>query len=120
LQGKRGILLARDPDASFGIDVVSVSADVMARQSGDSTMIEGIPTLVVEILSPSDTLEDVNEKIEASPTTRVPLVWIIDPHGKTVTMHRPSAEPQLLKLRDAIPAEPHLPGFRVQLRSLFE
>jgi Uma2 family endonuclease len=114
------MILSRDPDTFFGIDVVYVSADVMARQSGDSTMIEGIPTLVVEILSPSDTLEDVNEKIEAYLTARVPLVWIIDPHWKTVTVHRPPTEPQLLNLRDEISAEPHLPGFRVPVKSFFE
>ena len=34
------------------------------KQSEDSTLIDGVPTLVVEILSPSDTIEDVNEKID--------------------------------------------------------
>ena len=51
---------------------------------------------------------------------RVPPVWIIDPHWKTVTVHRPEGEPELLNVRAEISAEPHLPGFRVPVRAFFE
>jgi Uma2 family endonuclease len=102
-----------------GIDVTYVNAEVMEKQSEDSTMVEGIPTFVVEILSPNDTIEDENEKIETYLAARVPLVWIIDPHRRTVTVYRPDAEPELLTDRNEISADPHLPGFRVPVKSFF-
>lgn len=120
LAGGVGVILSHDPDTSFGIDVTYVSAEVMGRQSDDSTMIDGIPTLAVEILSPSDTVEDINEKITAYLAARVPHIWIIDPYWKTVTVHRPDASPAMLSVRDEITAEPQLPGFRASIKDFFE
>jgi len=118
--GEAGVILSRDPDTSVGIDVVYFTADVLARQTGVSTMIEGIPTLVVEILSPSDTVEDVNEKIDVYIKARVPYVWIVDPYHKTITVYRPDEVPAFCTERDEISAEPQLPGFRVPVKALFE
>src|SRR5262249_28365498 len=52
LGGEAGVRLSRDPETTVGIDVVYVSAEVVVQQTGDSTLIDGVPTLVVEILSP--------------------------------------------------------------------
>ena len=92
----------------------------MARQTGDSTLIDGVPTLAVEILSPSDTLEDINEKIDAYLSAGVPIIWIVDPYYRTVKVHRPDAEPELFNIRHELTAEPHLPGFRVAVSRLFD
>jgi len=92
----------------------------MLRQTEDSTLIDGVPTLVVEILSPSDTIEDINEKIDAYLAARVSIIWIIDPHRRTITVHQPECEPELFNIRDELSAEPHLPGFRVPVARLFE
>src|SRR4029077_6841159 len=76
LGGEAGVRLARDPDTTFGIDVVYVSSEVTVQQTEESTLIDGVPTLAVEILSPNDTLEDVHEKIDALLAAGVALVWI--------------------------------------------
>jgi Uma2 family endonuclease len=120
LTGDAGVRLQRDPDTTFGVDVVYVSYEVISRQTADSTTIDGIPTLAVEILSPRDTIEDVNEKVDADLAAQVPIVWIIDPHRRTVTVHKPGAEPELFNIRGELSAEPHLPGFRVAVTRLFE
>ena len=92
----------------------------MQRPSDASTMLEGAPTLVVEVLSPSDKLEDVNEKIDEYLDSRVPIVWIIDPRFQTVTVHRKDAEPELFNRNASLSAEPHLPGLSLDVRSIFE
>jgi Uma2 family endonuclease len=120
LVGEAGVILARDPDTTVGIDVTYISAEVMARQTDDSTMVEGIPTLVVEILSPSDTTEDVNKKIDVYLAAKVPIVWIIDPHRQLVTVHQPGKRSQLFNVGDELTAEPHLPGLRVPVERIFE
>jgi Uma2 family endonuclease len=120
LTGDAGVRLCADPETILGIDIVYVSAEVMARQTLESTIVDGIPTLAVEILSPNDTLEDVNDKIDAMLAAGVLLVWIIDPRRRTVTVHRPGAEPELFNVRQELSGEPHLPGFRVPVARLFE
>lgn len=120
LTGDAGVRLRRDPDTSFGVDVAYVSADVIAQQPSDLTIIDGLPTLAVEILSPSDTIEDINEKLSAYLEAGVPLVWIVNPYQHTVTVHTPDSEPVLFNVNQDLMAEPHLPGFRVPVRRLFE
>jgi Uma2 family endonuclease len=120
LTGDAGVRLRRDPDTTVGVDVAYVSAEVLARQPAETTIIDGAPVLAVEILSPNDTIEEINEKIDAYLAAGVPLVWIIDPYRRTVTSHRPDAEPALFNIRQELTAEPHLPGFAAEVRRLFE
>jgi Uma2 family endonuclease len=120
LVGEAGVILGHDPDTTVGIDVTYVSAEVMVRQTEDSTLIDGVPTLVVEILSPSDTIEDINEKIDAYLAARVSIIWIIDPYRRTITEYQPDSVPKFFTIRDELSAEPHLPGFRIPVERFFE
>src|SRR5687768_864150 len=52
LGGEAGVRLRRTPESTVGVDVVYVSAEVAARPAGDTTLIDGVPVLAVEILSP--------------------------------------------------------------------
>jgi Uma2 family endonuclease len=119
LCGGLAIRFRRDPDTTVGIDVTYVSAEVDARQTDEATVIDGVPTLIVEILSPSDTVEEINEKIDDYLDAGVALVWVIDPYRRTVAVYRPGAEPELVNARQALTAEPHLPGFSVPAARLF-
>ena len=80
LCGEAGFILIRNPDLTVGVDVAFVSAEVMSQQTDDTTFVEGIPTLIVEILSPSDTVEEIDEKLDGYRRAGVPIVWVIDPH----------------------------------------
>ena len=73
LTGDAGVILTHEPDTIVGIDVAYISAEVMVRQTEESTLIDGVPTLVVEILSPSDTIEDINEKIDTYLAAKVAI-----------------------------------------------
>jgi Uma2 family endonuclease len=119
LCGEAGVILKHDPDTTVGVDVVYISAEVAARQSDDTTLIDGVPTLAVEILSPSDTQEDTHEKISEYLRAGVPLVWIVDPEDRTVRIYRPDARPQLFNEDQELTGDPHLPGFRTPVRRMF-
>ncbi len=118
--GEAGLILTHEPVTIVGIDIAYISAEVMVRQTEDSTLIDGVPTLAVEILSPSDTIEDINEKIDGYLAAKVALIWIIDPYRRTVTVHKPDSEPELFNVRDELSADPHLPGFRIPVARFFE
>lgn len=120
LGGEAGVRLLRDPDLTVGIDVVYVPPQVVVRQTDETTLIDGVPTLAVEILSPNDTVEEINEKLALYRRAHVPLVWVIDPYVQTVTVHAAGCQPVLFNIDQELSAEPHLPGLRVPVARLFE
>ena len=120
LGGEAGVRLFRNPDTTVGIDVVYVSHEVMAKQTDETTLIEGVPTLVVEIQSPSDTLQDHVEKLAKYRRAKVPAVWIIDPYDESVKVYRLGAKVRSYNTDEELSGEPELPGFRVPVARLFE
>jgi Uma2 family endonuclease len=53
--------------------------------------IEGPPTLVVEILSPTTMLIDRSTKLQLYARHGVPFYWIVDPEARTIEAYRLSA-----------------------------
>jgi Uma2 family endonuclease len=117
--GDMRVLVHRDPDTFVGADIVYVSPQQAARVPDDARFLDEPPTLVIEILSPSDTVEDVVEKIRDYLGAGVPLVLKVDPFDKTVLAYRPGAPPQLFHSGQDLTCEPYLPGFRVPVDDLF-
>jgi Uma2 family endonuclease len=118
ISGEAGFRLSRDPDVGVGIDVAYVSHEV-CRSSEGSAYFEGPPVLAVEILSPSDKQEEIDEKISLYLEMGVAIVWVINPRFKTVTVYRPNVKPAFFHEDQTIDAEPHLPGFRAAVRDFF-
>ncbi len=120
LCGDAGCRLRRNPDTTVGIDVVYVGPELAQQEPDDTTLIEGAPILAVEILSPSDTVEEIDEKVDKYLQASVKLVWIIDPHDQTLTVYQPGLPPHLVNVTQELSGEPHLPGFRVPLARIFD
>jgi Uma2 family endonuclease len=74
----------------------------------------------VEILSPNDTVEEINEKIDAYRAAGVPHIWVIDPYQHMLVVHRPNELPALFNRNQDVTAEPQLPGFRTPVARLFD
>jgi Uma2 family endonuclease len=117
--GEVGCILRRDPDTVVGIDVAYFSADVMARQSDDSTLVEGSPVLAVEVLSPSDSTERIRDKVLEYLAAGVALVWIVDPYFHTVTVHRSGARPEMFNDEESLSGGSALPGLELAVVDLF-
>ncbi len=66
-------------------DLVYLATDRMAAISGRG--IEGPPTLVIEILSPSTTQIDRSVKFQLYARYGVPYCWIVDPDARTIEAH---------------------------------
>jgi Uma2 family endonuclease len=117
--GEVGCLLHQDPSTAVGIDVAYFSADVVNRQSDQTTQVDGAPVLAVEILSPNDTEKETDEKVAEYLAANVALIWLVDPYLKTVQVIRPDAEPVLFNITQELSADPHLPGFRGAVARIF-
>src|SRR5580692_1609039 len=63
--GEAGFLLRQAPiTISAGADVAIISAAQADAHSRDTTMIEGPPIIIAEVLSPHDTQEEVGERVD--------------------------------------------------------
>ena len=102
------------------VDVAHVSAELAATTTEEDADFDGRPTLAVEVLSPSDKQENIMKKIASYLEAGVEHVWIIEPHFRTVTVYRPDGPQRMFNVDDEITAEPHLPGFRVAVATIFE
>ena len=120
LTGEAGFCLRHDPDTTVGIDVAYISAELAAQTPRTARLVDGIPVLAVEILSPSDKHEDVSEKVEEYLAAGVFLVWIVDPVFATISVYRPDALPQLFNRNQEVSGEPHLPGLKIPVSKIFE
>ena len=78
------------------------------------------PDFVVELLSPSDRLSTVKEKMQEYLENGVQLGWLIDPQRRQVYVYRPNAKVQRLDDPDTISSEPLLPGFVVDLGDIWD
>jgi len=112
-------LLRRDEDSVVPIDVAYASPGQVTSQPEDSPYLVGPPTLAVEILSPSDKVEEIQAKLDEYLAAGVPVVWVVDPHFKTVTVHRPGRGPEMLHGDAVLADETHLPDFGVAVAELF-
>lgn len=103
----------RSPDVSF-VRTEKLPDGVPPHSYGDF-----VPDLVVEVLSPSDNSREVADKIGEYLQCGVPLVWLVDPDRKSLTVFRSLTDVQKLEATDTITADPVLPGFDCPLSRFF-
>lgn len=120
LTGDAGFQLQHDPDTTVGIDVAYISPETARSTPEDAYIIDDIPVLAVEILSPSDSQEGIYDKVRDYMDAKVPIVWLVEPVFKTVTVYRPGKPPEMFAVGQEITAEPNLPGFKAPVLEIFE
>jgi Uma2 family endonuclease len=118
--GDAGFRLRPDPGTIVGIDVAIVSRNQAYYRHKNRVVFDGPPLLAVEILSPSDRQREIEAKVDEYLDVRVPLVWIVDPHFRTVTVHCAGAKPRMFASDDELSAEPVLPGLQIPVSRIFE
>jgi len=116
--GEAGFDMSPAADTMVGIDIAYVPAETVAATPARAAFFNGVPVLAVEILSPSDSVEGVNRKIELYNRLGV-VVWEVDPYFKRVGVHRPGLPPESYNVTQQLDGEPYLPGFRVAVADVF-
>ena len=78
------------------------------------------PDLAVEVVSPSDILDRIQEKVYAFLEAGTQLVWVLAPRDKTVTIYRSETDITTLTRNDTLSGEEVVEGFSCQVAELFE
>lgn len=73
------------------------------------------PEFVVELMSPSDTLPAMREKMLAWLENGAELGWLIEPDTRMVEVYRPGREPERTTGADRITADEPVAGFVLDL-----
>jgi Uma2 family endonuclease len=81
--------------------------------------VTGAPDLVVEVLSPFDTMERTHAKMARYFEHGTRLAWIINPSERNALIYRSPEADGLLRATDTLDGEDVLPGFRLPLAELF-
>lgn len=101
-------------------DILFVSRERVAEVVKEH--IEGAPDLVVEVLSPSTFHKDLRRKMRVYSQFGVREYWIVDPEEQTMELYDRVGEKLELARRfgfDETFQSPLLPGFQLEVRSIF-
>lgn len=87
ISNNSGLILERDPDTVFGPDLFLYD-EIISYDNLPIRWEDRPPTLVVEVLSPHDLVSKMNRRVGRYLEMGVPLVWVVDPEEKTLTVHQ--------------------------------
>lgn len=80
---------------------------------------QGAPDLAVEVISPSNTFEEIHTKLVEYFDNGCQLAWVINPDERSVVVYRQPQPDRLLKLTDSLDGEDVIPGFTFPVAELF-
>lgn len=114
-----GFRLASDPDTVRAPDIAFVRRDRIPASGRPVGFWPGAPDVAVEVLSPGDTVFEVDQKVAAWLTAGATAVWVVNPQRRTVTVHRATGAPRTLSEQDTLDGEDIVPGFRLSVADVF-
>jgi len=104
----------RSPDLAF------VRAERIPAGGFPRGFIRLAPDLAVEVLSPNETASELAEKVADYLGAGTPLLWVIDPATRLVTVTAADAPTRVLRESDTLDGGVVLPGFSMPVADLFE
>lgn len=118
LSGEVGLYTQHNPDTVRGLDAAFISTDRLAQSTSDSYL-DVAPELIVEIMSPSDSWTDMNDKLAEYFELEVCQVWVVNPHRQQVHVYRALTDLTILNAQDILTAVDILPSFSILVADLF-
>jgi len=108
LVGQVGIYISRNPDTVRAADVLYISNERYAQMKSSSAL-DVAPEMVVEVMSPNDTWDDVIEKLRDYFLIGVRVVWVVSPKSHSVFAYRSLTDVREFGKDDELTADDVLP-----------
>jgi Uma2 family endonuclease len=119
LGAETGFKLARNPDTVRGADVSFIAAARLPAKGRPIGFWDGAPDLAVEVISPSDTLKEVEEKAGDYIAGGARLVWVINPRNRTIAVYDGGKTKVVLRETDTLEGGDVVKGFSCALADVF-
>jgi Uma2 family endonuclease len=100
-------------------DVTWIEKSKFANISRSVAFPEVVPDFVIELRSMTDSLKTLREKMEEYRSNGVRLGWLINPQQQQVEIYRFGQEVEILESPTTLSGEDVLPGFTIDLSSIF-
>jgi Uma2 family endonuclease len=113
------LALPNDPERVRAPDVCFISSQRLHNEGFSEKFFPGAPDLAVEILSPSESSSEIQQKVRDYLEAGSRLVWLVSPRSKTVAVFRADGSAQFLNEKDTLTGEPVLPGLSISLGEFF-
>lgn len=114
-----GFLISRGPDTVLAPDIAFVRQDRIDALGVPKAFFPEAPALVVEVVSPGDTVEEIDNKMRRWFAAGVELAWLVNPSGRTLTVYRGPDDVRILKDHDSLDGGSTIPGFSCEVREMF-
>jgi Uma2 family endonuclease len=114
-----GFVLAQDPDTVLAPDIAFVCKDRLPVKPSTESFWPGAPDLAVEVVSPSNTIREIDDKAKAWLAGGARLVWVVNPAWRNVTVYRAENDIRTLAENDELTGEDVVPGFSCRVAELF-
>jgi Uma2 family endonuclease len=114
-----GFLVDRNPDTIRAPDVAFVSKERMGDGRPPKKFWSFAPDLAVEVVSPSETAESIQERVREWFAAGTRAVWLLYPSLSAVHVYRSPTDVHILQKGDILSGEDVLPGFTCAVGDLF-
>lgn len=104
----------RAPDVSF-----IKRSEIRGERFPTAPIPQLSPSLAVEVLSPSTTSREMNEKLDDYFSAGTELVWIVDPASNSIRVFSSRENEVRLGINDTLDGGTVLPGFSVPVADIF-
>jgi Uma2 family endonuclease len=114
-----GFKLASNPDTVRAPDVAFIRRECVEEAGDVEGYWPGAPDLAVEVISPSDTYADVQEKVFDWLEAGTRMVILVMPRKRAVTVYRSLTDMIMLTEHDTLDGADVVPGWKIPVRELF-
>lgn len=115
-----GFKIASNPDTVRAPDVSFLSQKREVEIGDIEGFIPGAPDLAVEVISPSDSYSEVEEKVLEWLEAGTRMVFVANPRKKTLTVSRSRADIKVLTEDDTLSGEDVVPGWLLPVKGIFD
>jgi len=112
-----GFILSRNPDVVRAPDVAFIPRERLPAEGLPAQFTDIVPSLVIEVVSPSDRAGDVENKRAQWLAFGVSQVWVVYPESKSV--HVFGGETAIYGAGDTLRPDAVLPGFALPVNNIF-
>jgi Uma2 family endonuclease len=120
LTGEAGFYTHGHDHQVRGVDVAFISYSRWPADQPNPGYGRFAPELVIEVVSPSDRADKIEEKVQEWLDFGVLLVWVIYPQTQRIHVFRHGQQPMIMRADEVVSGEDAFPGFSAFVHEFFE